>query len=189
MVAAGTSASQEPAEGAFRGAEAEASTLSLTLTRDALGALDAHLQSGAARGLSFEQPLLEALRASGACAPPGPCGDARRRALAPRTLRKVHEFIDGHLTDDFSVDDIAQAVFLSPFHLGRSYHQATGESLWQHVLRKRAALARALIAAQPHATLSDIAGQCGFESYGQFIAAFRKAYGLTPGGYRRLAQQ
>jgi AraC-like DNA-binding protein len=46
-----------------------------------------------------------------------------------------------------------------------------------------------MIAAQPQTTLADIAVFCGFESYSQFIAAFRKSYDLTPSGYRRMLEQ
>ncbi|MBC7381213.1 MAG: AraC family transcriptional regulator, partial [Burkholderiaceae bacterium] len=74
---------------------------------------------------------------------------------------------------------------LSPYHLGRTFHQTTGHSLWQYVLQCRAALARGLIAGRPGLPLADIAVQSGFESYSQFIAAFRKANGVSPGEYRR----
>lgn len=157
--------------------------LTLTLSSAALGALGAYLKSGAARGLPFEQPLLQAL--SGATDPAAPV-PGRRLALSPHTLRKVQEFIEDNLARDFSVHDIAHAAFLSPYHLGRSFRQATGQSLWQYVLQRRAARARALIDAEVDSTLSEIAAVCGFESYSQFIAAFRKAYGVTPGNYRRL---
>jgi AraC family transcriptional regulator len=152
-------------------------------------ALDAHLRLGGMRGRLFEEALLKALRASlaysGGTAPP----TARHSALSQRTLRKVREFIHDHLAQEFGIGDIARAACLSPHHLGRGFHEATGQSLWQYVLESRAALARTLIAAQPDVTLADIAGRTGFDSYGQFIAAFRKAYGITPGQHRRLLDQ
>lgn len=106
-------------------------------------------------------------------------------ALAPRTLRKVQDFIHANLAADFAIEDIARAAFLSPHHLNRGYHRATGQSLWQYVLRARVQMARDMIAADPQATLAGIAERSGFGSYGQFIAAFRKAFGQTPGDYRR----
>jgi AraC family transcriptional regulator len=158
-------------------------TLTLTLSHQALGALGAYLQSGAARGLAFESALLDALR--GGAAEPHAAAAPARCALSQRTLREVREFIEANLTRDINVEDIAQAAFLSPHHLGRSFHQATGQSLWQYVLHRRAQRARGLIEAQPQSTLADIAALCGFECYSQFIAAYRKTFGLTPGDYRR----
>lgn len=163
-----------------------ASTLTLKLSREALGALDAYLNSGAARGLPFEQALREALVTT-APPPRAPAPPLRRRsALSKRTLRKVQEFVHANLARDMRIGDIAHAAFLSPYHLGRRYREATGESLWQYVLRCRAQRAAALISAHPDTRLADIAMQCGFESYSQFIAAFRKTYGFTPGALRRL---
>lgn len=162
--------------------------LTLTLSHEAMGALDAYLRSGAARGLPFERPLREAL---GARPPPPlhPHPAGRSCTLAPRTLRKVRDFVQANLAREFGIEDIARAAFLSPYHLGRGWHQATGQSLWQYVLASRAELACSLIEADPQATLADIAARSGFGSYGQFIAAFRKAFGETPGDYRRRLEQ
>jgi AraC family transcriptional regulator len=188
MVAGERMAVAEPVTAPLLHGGQEAPTLTLSLTREAMGALDAYLQSGAARGLIFEQPLLDALRASHA-AEPGCEVPAARSALSPRTLRRVHEYIVANLASDFRIEDIAQAACLSACHLGHSFRQATGQSLWQYVLHCRARFACELIAAQPRATLAAIAAQCGFEAYSQFIAAFRKAYGLTPSSYRRGLDQ
>lgn len=154
-------------------------------------ALDAHLRSGGLRGRLFEDALLKALCATLATSygTAQAAAAVRRSALSQRTLRKVREFIQDNLAHEFGIDDIARAACLSPHHLGRSYHQATGQSLWQYVLESRAELARTLITAEPGATLADIAARSGFESYSQFIAVFRKAYGLTPGQHRRLLGQ
>lgn len=149
-------------------------------------ALDAHLRSGVPGGPPPDDSLLESIVASvvlsyGAAAPA-----ARPAALSQRTLRKVQDFIDANLANQFGVRDIANAACLSPDHLGHAFRQSTGRSLWQHVLQCRTSLACSLIAGKPDATLADIALCSGFESYGQFVAAFRKACGQTPGDYRRL---
>ncbi|MEJ8839154.1 helix-turn-helix transcriptional regulator [Ramlibacter sp. AN1133] len=162
-------------------ADSEA-TVTFTLSAQAAGALEAYLRSGAARGLAFEPALRQALGSAGGLA----SARARRNPLSARTLRKVHEFVEANLGRDIRVADIAAAAFLSPCHLGHGYREATGESLWQYVLRRRAEYARSLIDSQPQCTLAEVAAQCGFESYGQFIAAFRKTHGLVPGDYRRL---
>lgn len=163
-------------------ARAEA-TVTLSLPGEALGALDAYLRSGAARGLPFEQALRDALGAGPPGASATPAASARC-VLSRRALRRVHEFVAANLAHEIGIADIARAASLSPSHLGRSYHQATGQSLWQYVLETRARHARQLIAQQPRTALADIALLCGFQSYSQFIAAFRKLHGLTPGAYR-----
>lgn len=158
--------------------------LTLSMSGDAIGALDAYLRSGAARGQPFEQALRDALhgRPDPVSALPAPS------ALSRRSLRRVQEFIAANLARDIRVADIARAASLSAYHLGRSYHRATGQSLWQHVLQARANLAYRLITEQADTSLAEIASLCGFQSYGQFIAAFRKTYGVTPGALRRALE-
>lgn len=157
----------------------ESAQVTLTLPARTLGALGDYLRAGGARGLPFERALLKAIARA-----PQHLATARV-PLTSRTLRAVHDFVEANLHRDIGVADIAHAVFLSPDHLGHSFRRATGQSLWQYVLQRRTARARRLIDAQPERTLADIAVLCGFESYSQFIAAFRKTHGVTPGSYRR----
>jgi len=163
----------------------EQTTVTVTLSAGALGALGAYLRSGAARGMAFEQPLLEAVGAAGAGAA---AAREDRCALSPCTLRKVRAFVEEHLGEPIGVADIASAASLSAHHLGRSFRHATGQSLWQYVLERRAQRARSLIERRPLTTLAEIASLSGFASYSQFIAAFRKSHGVTPGAWRRRRQ-
>jgi len=165
--------------------DVDETTVAVTLSARALAALCAFLRSGAVQGQPFEQPMMEAMR--GACAGPAALRGSRC-ALSTRTLRTVREFIEAHLAEDIGLAEIAGAASLSAHHLGRSFRQATGQSLWQYVLARRAHRARLLIEQRPRTTLGEIAALCGFDSYSQFIAVFRKAHGVTPGAWRRRAQ-
>ena len=162
-------------------AQAGGSTLTLSLAGDAVGALDAFLQSGAATGQPFEQALRQALAARHEFA----LREAPvRRGLSRRSLRQVREFVAANLDRDITIRDIAGAACVSVYHLGRGFRQATGQSLWQYVLACRAELADRLIAQRPETPLADIALMSGFQSYSQFIAAFRKTHGVTPSARR-----
>ena len=155
---------------------------------DLARALENYLRSGAGPQADLAQTLLGAIKVSLAqgdtSAPPPP--PRARAALSQRTLRKAEDFIHTNLAMQFSIDDIARAACLSRFHMGRAWHVTTGQSLWQYVLQCRVALACSLINRDPEAQLADVAAQSGFESYSQFIAAFRKRHGVTPGDWRRL---
>ena len=149
-------------------------------------ALEADLRSGAACEPALEQALLGAIHSSLARAHNAAQPATARAALSQRTLRKVEDFIHANLATQFSIDDIGRAACLSIYHLGRAWHQTTGQSLWQYVLQCRVALACSLIRHDPQAQLGDIAVQSGFECYSQFIAVFRKLHGVTPGAWRRM---
>ena len=156
-----------------------------TLTKLAR-ALEADLHSGTAHDPVLELALLGSIHARLAHSQSAPLLSRCRAALSQGALRKVKDFIHTHLATQFNIDDIAHAACLSTHHLGRAWHQTTGLSLWQYVLQCRVALACSLISQNPETQLGDIAAQSGFESYSQFIVAFRKRHGVTPGDWRRL---
>lgn len=161
--------------------EASAFTVTLSIAGEAAGALDAYLRSGAATGQPFEHALRQALAARQDAPSRVASG---RQGLSRRSLRQVREFVAANLSRDITVGDIAGAACVSVFHLGRGFRQATGQSLWQYVLACRAEFADRLIAQQPGTPLAEIALMSGFQSYSQFIAAFRKAHGVTPSARR-----
>ena len=91
-----------------------------------------------------------------------------------------------NLAQDLSLAEIAMVVGMRPHQLSRAYRATTGQSLWQYVLECRAREAMRLMVRSPGMPLSHVATACGFESYPQFIAAFRKFSGQLPSAYRRI---
>lgn len=149
-------------------------------------AMDAHLRTQGVRGRLFEQSLLAAICANllqsyGKHPAAAPAGSLPRHVLG-----RVHAFIQANLGRQFSVEDIARAACMSPYHLSRAYRRTTGLSLWQHVLQCRAEAARDLMLRHADMPLAQVALSTGFESYAQFIAAFRKYQGMLPSRFRRL---
>ena len=118
------------------------------------------------------------------------CYSSGRRAHGPVRplprwkLARLTEYIRANLREDLHLKDLAAVVALSPYHLARAYRASTGNSLWQDVLQSRIRQALRLIHAHADLPLATIAKDCGFDSYRQFIAAFRKFCGLLPSEYR-----
>lgn len=106
------------------------------------------------------------------------------RSLPRWKLMRLAEYIRAHLGRELHLKELAAVVGLSPYHLARAYKAATGHSLWQDVIEARVRQARRLILAHADLPLAVIAKDCGFDSYCQFIAAFRKFYSLLPSEYR-----
>ncbi len=148
--------------------------------------LEAYLHHDAYAGALFEESLLTAIAAQLVQT----YGASRRAAatavpLSRRTRARLENFLRESISDDLSVTQIARAVGYSPHHLCHLFRQSTGRSLWQYVLQYRVAEARRLILRGRSMPLGQIAQACGFGSYGQFIAAFRKEFGQTPSQFRR----
>lgn len=153
-------------------------------------AMQAYLLAGRLAGAIFEQSLLTAISAHLVDAyahgrrsrPRGTPLTRRRRALA-------EDYIREHLAQDLNLAAIAAAVGMSPHQLSRTYRATTGQSLWQFVIEQRAHAARRVMAANSTLPLSHVAQASGFETYSQFIAAFRKVFGQLPSEYRRSHRQ
>ena len=86
-----------------------------------------------------------------------------------------------------TLDQLARAVFSSPFHLARVFRRETGLGLHQYQtnLRLRHALER--LAEDVTADLTMLALELGFSSHAHFTAAFRRAFQVAPSRSRKKA--
>jgi AraC-like DNA-binding protein len=115
--------------------------------------------------------------------------DVLRAPVAPRTAREhrgvcaARDYIHAHWRDDFSLDQLALAVGLSPFYLVRSFRARVGipPSAYRRALRVEAAR-RLLHAGKPP---SHVAAQCGFYDQAHLNRHFKLATGVTPADYSR----
>lgn len=99
-------------------------------------------------------------------------------------VKRVSGYLDAHIAEDVSLDELSRTVFLSKYHLERRFKQETGVSIYRMLLQKRMIRARNLMRnGQP---LIQVALACGFSEYSGFYKAFRSEYGMSPREY--LAQ-
>ena len=108
---------------------------------------------------------------------------AVRGALDARRLERVKEFIDVHISEDLTIDTLADEAYLSPFHFARAFKAATGSAPHRYLTDRRIERAKALIA-EGRLPLADIAYICGFSSQAHLTRWFKRIVGTTPGAYR-----
>lgn len=92
---------------------------------------------------------------------------------------KLLSYLHAHLTEDLTIEQIAEAFYLSPSHLMHTFKRETGGTIGQYLSRKRLMLAKDRIRAGLPATEAALAS--GFQSYSAFFRAYKKAFGLSPG--------
>ena len=117
-------------------------------------------------------------KGGGIPAEPSPIADPR--------VHQIQSYIDAHLEEDLTVDQIAEAAFLSKFHMMRLFRAHTGMSIHQYVSQQRLVTARDMIRRGIAAT--DAAFRCGFGSYSSFTRAYAKHFGTTPTGRQTAAR-
>lgn len=96
-------------------------------------------------------------------------------------LNKIDEFIQTHLQQDFSLNDVAIHVGYSPYHLSCEYKKLTGKTLMDTV-REKKIMAAAKKIADGEAVL-EAALAFGFETHSGFTRAFFEVIGCSPQEY------
>ncbi|MCY1439187.1 Arabinose operon regulatory protein [compost metagenome] len=86
------------------------------------------------------------------------------------------------LAEPPSLEELAAAVRLSPFHFARTFRRATGMPPHAWLKQQRLDQARALLKAgcEP----AGVAAQLGFADQSHLTRQFKQAYGVGPGEYR-----
>ena len=101
-----------------------------------------------------------------------------KKAPVSKHIAKLYRYIDGHLTDDIKLGEIAEHLFLDKSHMCRLFKQETGRTLNSYISMRRVTLAKTLLLAGEKP--NNIYRDCGFNEYSTFYRAFRKYTGLSP---------
>lgn len=98
-------------------------------------------------------------------------------------VEAARAFLARDLSARVTLDEVARAAALSPFHFSRVFRQHTGLPVHRYLiqLRLRAALDRL---AEGERDLTALGVELGFASHAHFTETFRRAFGMTPSAYR-----
>jgi AraC family transcriptional regulator len=107
-----------------------------------------------------------------------------RGGLAAWQQRRVVEFIDAHIAEDFPLAALASLVELSTYHFARAFKRSFGIPPHRYHINRRIERARALLS-NPRTSIADVAASVGFSGASAFAATFRRTTGQTPTHYRR----
>ncbi|MCE5313904.1 MAG: helix-turn-helix domain-containing protein [Armatimonadota bacterium] len=95
------------------------------------------------------------------------------------------KYMEDHLHEEISRDDVANVACLSPSHFSRVVKQSFGHSFTDLLSRMRVDKARELLT-RTEKSLIQICLDCGFSDQSYFTKVFQKYVGKTPGEYRRF---
>ncbi|MEO0384115.1 MAG: AraC family transcriptional regulator [Pseudomonadota bacterium] len=100
-------------------------------------------------------------------------------------IERVIAYIHEHMDEPLDLDHLADVACLSRFHWHRIYRAVSGETVSQTLRRVR--LARAgFDLSRTDTPLPEIARRSGYPNVRSFTRAFKSAYGVPPGEYRRV---
>lgn len=101
----------------------------------------------------------------------------------PQAVARAKELLNAHLADPPSLEALAAAVGLSPFHFARVFRRATGLPPHSWLMQRRVEQARALL--KVGCTPLTVAMQLGFADQSHLTRQFKQTYGIGPGAYRK----
>ncbi len=102
-----------------------------------------------------------------------------------KRINTVLDYVRANLTDDLSLETLAQVACFSPFHFHRIFTTLVGETVNQCVVRLRLERAAALLKTAPTMSITQAATASGFTSLSVFSRAFKNQYGLSPRSWDR----
>jgi AraC family transcriptional regulator len=106
------------------------------------------------------------------------------KGLPKTKLQQIIEYINEHLTDDLSLQAMANQIGMSKYHFSRLFKQSTGLTPWQYVSQRRLEIAKQLLAKQ-ELSIAEISDRLGFTNQQQLTTFFRKHMGIAPFVYRQ----
>ncbi len=95
----------------------------------------------------------------------------------------VANYIQHHLSEPITAEDIARELYLSRPYLSRKFIEETGESLTDFILKEKTEEAKRLLRYSDK-SLTAIGNYLGFSSQSHFSRVFKKYANCTPGDYR-----
>lgn len=101
---------------------------------------------------------------------------------------QIDEYLSRHLSDELTSQTLCRR-----FHIGRTQlyeisMQSYGVGIAEHIRNLRIGKAKLLLT-ESQLSLTEIAAQCGFKDYNNFITVFRKNVGVPPKKYLKQVRQ
>jgi two-component system response regulator YesN len=124
------------------------------------------------QALQWARELLEGVH--------GACARSNRNESA--MVREVKAFIEGHILQNFTREDIANALHFNADYLSRVFKKETGAWLSDHIITHRMNIACKQLE-ETDKRIADIAQELGY-NHSHFARQFRNIIGQTPQEYR-----
>ncbi len=97
------------------------------------------------------------------------------------------KYIDTHLSEGFSLQQVAKEINMNANYLGQVFKRETGKTYTAYVTELRIERAKEMLRTD-ESSISDIAASLGFNDYFYFLKTFKRITGMTPKQFRQTPQ-
>ncbi|NUU80151.1 AraC family transcriptional regulator [Paenibacillus xylanilyticus] len=100
------------------------------------------------------------------------------------SLQKAIQYIEEHLLENVTMEQISAQAHISPFHFQRTFALLTDVTVFEYIRRRRLTLAAHELLQSDHKII-DLAHKYGFDTPESFSKAFRRQHGIAPSEARK----
>lgn len=97
---------------------------------------------------------------------------------------KLIAYIEEHIGEDLSLEQIAEALNYSKFYIARTFAKETGSTIYKYIQGRRLTLAAKKLV-ETKEPIVEIAYEAHYNSQQAFTQAFHRLYECTPQNYRK----
>lgn len=94
-------------------------------------------------------------------------------------IQNALAYIEDHLTEEITIEEVAEKAYVSEFHFQRIFHVLCGFSVGEYIRNRRLTLAAQELSTSQEKVI-DIAIKYGYDSPDSFARAFTKFHGIKP---------
>jgi AraC family transcriptional regulator len=102
------------------------------------------------------------------------------------SLQQAIDYMEEHLLEEISIEDIAKQANVSEFHFQRIFSVLTDITVGEYLRRRRLTLAAQELSTT-ESKIIDVALKYGYDTPESFSKAFRRQHGITPSQARNYA--
>lgn len=94
-------------------------------------------------------------------------------------LKKAIDFIEEHLLEEITAEDVGRKVYMSPFYFQKGFKIITGYTVGEYIRNRRLYLA-ALDVSRRETKVIELADKYGYDTPESFTKAFTRFHGVPP---------
>lgn len=113
--------------------------------------------------------------------------DADIDIMKSNLIDGIVEYINNHINEEITIDQLSKEFFLSKFHLVREFKKYTGTTIHRYIVQKKLIEAKELII--KNYPINSVYKQSGFGDYSNFFRAFKNEYGISPKQFYKLMSE